>query len=138
CLGYYSETIGSVFFSQLRDADAGLNTIRNCFSVLLEAATNAPRRSCLNVNSAAELAHRDHEVRKHIRGYDRHVRSCFHAALQSAQRRGETTDDADLEAHAAHLSISAQGLLLQAKAQPPKKAVQSYVSLVLASLPERE
>ncbi len=55
------------------------------------------------------------------------------AALGDALRRAEI---ADPDAHAAHLAVALQGLLVQARARPARSTLDAYVRLTLSTLPE--
>lgn len=136
CLERYGETVGADWTAPLRDPSAGLPEIRRCFELMLELIdAGIGRMGCFNVVSLAERGPHDPDVADLTQANFRMVREAFRAALGAAAARGELPAEADLEAHADHLAVSFQGLMLQARSGAPVDIARAYTRLTLSTLP---
>ncbi len=115
--------------------ETGRAAIARFFALVVEQDSADPdHKGCLMVNSAAELADRDPEVRARVAASRDQMTALFHDAILQARRAGEIAADRDPETLAAFLVNSLFGLRLTAKVQPDRAALLAIVDTTLAAL----
>jgi TetR/AcrR family transcriptional repressor of nem operon len=135
CLERYTREAFGGLLARLAEEGAGLAEVEAVFTQLAAFVT-APEgsRSCLVLNSVVELGQHDPDLFRTLRGYLDELQGAFALALTHAQARGELSPEAQIEAHAAHLAVSLQALLLQGRARPAPATVHHFVRLTLSTL----
>jgi TetR/AcrR family transcriptional repressor of nem operon len=113
----------------------GRAAIARFFAMVAEHDSADPdAKGCLMVNSAAELADRDPEVRARVAASRAQMMLLFRDAIVEGQRAGEIAAERDPAALAAFLVNCLFGLRLTAKVQPDRAALQALVDTTLAAL----
>jgi TetR/AcrR family transcriptional repressor of nem operon len=102
--------------------------------VVAQDSADPDHKGCLMVNSAAELADRDPEVRARVASSRSQMTALFRDAILQAQRAGEIAAERDPDILAAFLMNSLFGLRLTAKIQPDRAALQAIVDTTLTAL----
>ena len=134
-LARYCDRVAQGLFASLHAPDAGLPHIRGYLEGLASFVT-APSgsRACFVLNTLVELggpaAQQFPVLRDHLDG----LRAAFAAALTQARERGELPTTADLDAHADHLAIVAQAVLLQGRTGASPEALRHFLDLSLSTL----
>ena len=134
-LARYCDRVAQGLFASLHGRDAGLPHIRGYLEGLASFVT-APSgsRACFVLNTLVELggpaAQQFPVLRDHLDG----LRAAFAAALTQARERGELPSTADLDAHADHLAIVAQAVLLQGRTGASPEALRHFLDLSLSTL----
>lgn len=132
-LDRYRAKMVALFLGPLEADDASLRTIRQYFEGSLKAATSQnPRRGCLIVNSAMELAPHDGDVAKKCGASLKRVESAFLNALEGAAKHGELPRNRDLRALARHLTTFGQGMAVMAKSGASKSTLRDAIETELA------
>lgn len=98
------------------------------------AAGDGRGLGCFVVNTAAEFG-TDPAMADLVRSLLDRVESAYRTALTTAVDRGELPADLDVDAHAAHLAVAQQALLLQARRGAPAATIDAFVELTLSTLP---
>jgi TetR/AcrR family transcriptional repressor of nem operon len=93
-----------------------------------------PRRGCLLVNSAVELAPHDPEVAGRVSGYVRRTGAAFEGALVRAQVKKEIPKKSDPKALARFLVTNLHGLRVMARAGADQETLDDTVRITLAAL----
>jgi TetR/AcrR family transcriptional repressor of nem operon len=113
----------------------GRAAIARFFSLVVEQdSTNPDHKGCLMVNSAAELADRDPEVRARVAASRAQMTALFRDVILQAQHAGEIAAGRDPDTLAAFLVNCLFGLRLTAKVQPDRAALLAIVDATLAAL----
>lgn len=131
----YGRTLGGAWILAL---EAGrLAAIHAHFHTLAEAIIGDPeRRGCFTVNTSTELGARDLGMRRQVRENLDRVEHAFARALANAVAARELPPGFPVEAHARHLAVTMQGLLLQARNGAPEATLRDFVRIALSTLPE--
>lgn len=93
----------------------------------------ARNRGCFAVSTAVSGAASE-RVHALVTRHFANVEAAYQGALEVAVREGELPSDLDVVAHAAHLAIASQALLLQAKTGASAEALERYVAVTLLTL----
>ncbi len=102
--------------------------------VVAQDSADPDHKGCLMVNSAAELADRDPEVRARVAAGRAQMTGLFRDVILQAQRAGEIAAERDPDTLAAFLVNSLLGLRLTAKVQPDRATLLAIVETTLAAL----
>ena len=92
------------------------------------------RRGCFIGNCAAELARQDRTVAAHVRQSIERVQNTFRDALVQARDAGQLGKNVDIDALAAFLMSSIQGLRLVGKATPDRTVLKNIAKVMLRCL----
>lgn len=118
-------------------ASGGVAGIRTYFHTLAAwVHDDATKLGCFTVNSIVDVAGADDDARAVVRHNLDLVRSAFVVALTGAVDQGELPLDTDVDAHADHLAVSIQAVLLQARSGASRQTLDHFVQLTLSTLPE--
>ncbi|MCB9689811.1 MAG: TetR/AcrR family transcriptional regulator [Alphaproteobacteria bacterium] len=112
----------------------GVAAIRSVFDAVAGQITADDAVSCLVLETALAVAPHDEVVAHKVRDALDEVRSRFLQALSSAVQGGTLPPTTDVQAHADHLAISFQALLIQGRTRPGADAVRRFVDLTLRPL----
>ena len=134
-LDRYGESVGGFWLRLLGDGPSPLAAIRRYVTLLASAICDDPDRlGCFAVNSAVEVGS-DPAIAPAIRANFDLVEEGYRAALLRARDLGELPPDADINAHAAHLAVTTQALLLQARTGAPRATILAAARIALSTLP---
>ena len=134
-LDRYEAVEGERTCQLLGAADAGKDTIRRLFLLVVEADADDPdRKGCLMVNSAVELAAHDPEVRRRAEASRARLVGLFRQAILRGQQRGEINAGHDVGALAEFLANSLFGLRLTAKLVRDRDILLQVVETTLRAL----
>lgn len=134
-LGCYQEREYRLACELFAGPETGRTAIARFFTLVVEQdSTDPSHKGCLMVNSAAELADRDPEVRARVAASRNQMAALFRDAILQAQRAGEIAADRDSDTLAAFLVNSLFGLRLTAKVQPDRATLLAIVDTTLAAL----
>jgi TetR/AcrR family transcriptional repressor of nem operon len=115
--------------------ETGRAAIARFFRLVIEQDSADPdHKGCLMVNSAAELADRDPEVRARAAASRAQMAALFRDAILQAQGDGEIAAKRDADSLAAFLVNSLFGLRLTAKVQPDRAMLQAIVDTTITAL----
>lgn len=92
------------------------------------------RRGCFVVNCAVELAPHDPAAAARCRAGIARTEDAFYRAVRRGQESGEIRADRDARALARYLASNLNGLLVMAKADPDRAALEDVVRLALSVL----
>ena len=120
---------------RLRSADRPLDAIRSLLrDVATLASTPGYRHGCFLVNSAAELASNDEEVREVVsRGFAR-IERAYYQALRRALASGELARDKSPLSVARFLVAQMQSIRVIAKTRASRRALMDVVETALTCL----
>lgn len=108
--------------------------LRGALLSLAEDDLRAERaRGCFAANTALELAPVDADARRLVASAFRQVRAAFRAELLQARDAGELPGDADVDALAALLFNTLQGLQVIVKGTADRRLIEQVVDASLAS-----
>ena len=137
CLDRYLRVVTERWLAPLGDGDDPLGAIRAALHQVRDAVLDDPeRRGCLAMNTLLAWRH-EPDVFGVIRAVLDDVQAAWRGALVRAVAAGQLPVTTDVDAHAAHLAVAMQALLLQARAAPPPATVHAFVDLTLATLEPR-
>ncbi|MEM9195813.1 MAG: TetR/AcrR family transcriptional regulator [Myxococcota bacterium] len=112
-------------------ADAGLEGVRNHIFAIAEFVKGmAKHRGCFAINSAVAGPDCDAELKHHFAS----IETAYRNALRRAVQAGELPASTDIGAHACHLTISTQAILLQARTGASNETIDCFVQMTLRSL----
>ena len=115
--------------------DAGKAAIEQLFYLTVEAdANDVERKGCFMVNSAAELAARDPEVRSKVAASRSRLEQALHGAIVNGQANGEINPCHDPHTLAAYFVNALFGLRLTAKVVPERAVLLQIVEQTLSAL----
>lgn len=133
-LEHYARTVGAEWLGSLQHGSDPLGGIRSLFATLETRVTSDPERlGCFALNTALELG-TDDQARAMVRMLLDIVQDHFEQALRQAVELGQLGPETDTAAHARHLAVSMQAVLLQARAAAPPQTVHSFIALTLSTL----
>jgi len=131
----YVEATAGYVDERLRATDDPVAEVRALLREIGRWAVDPEHRDgCFLVNSTAELASNDAEIRRiAARGFER-LENAYHAALLRALEAGALPADKDPRALARFLVAQMQCIRLQAKANPDPAAIADVVEVALGVL----
>ena len=115
-----------------KDSRAGIAAVFAAF--LDEMVGQGEKRGCFVNNSAVELAPHDAAVAARVAAGLAHLEESFHGAVRQGQEAGDIAERHDARALARYLTASLNGLVVLAKANPERAALEEVVGVVLAAL----
>lgn len=99
------------------------------------ADSRHPAMACLLVNTSMEMGGTQGAVDAVLLRGAQKIRAGFEHNLQRLQRDGRLPADADISAHAEHLQLCLQGLLVSSRMDEDKASLARKVGLILSTLP---
>ena len=135
-LEHYNETVASRRAAAvIADAASPRAGIKAVFDFFIDnMLCGADIRGCFANNSAAEVASHDPEARQRIEAGFGHTERAFHDAIVKGQASGDIAGDHDAEALARYLCVSINGLIVVAKTNPPRRALEDVAQIALSVL----
>lgn len=134
-LSRYSSTVGSALFTLLQVENPSRAEIVGFFNALIEDTLDDPqRRGCFMLNAGLELASSDPTVVQMAAAAAQAGESHFRRALEGAQANGEIGQQHDLNALAAFLFSTAQGIRATAKIRPDRALLEQIAGVALSAL----
>lgn len=131
----YAERVVTLMLGPVEALGASLPQLRGYFEHLLAmAGSKVATRGCLMTNSAAELGAADAAARTVVNAHFRRQTAAFRNALSNAVAAGEVRCDLDIERYAESLTISAQGLFVYIKTNPPLEVLNRFIDGLFAPL----
>ncbi len=132
-LDRYRDEVVTAGLRVLEGPRLGLEAVRRYFAGALDSVTaRGGWRGCLMTNSAVEVVPRDRAATARLRAHLERLERAFHRQLESARAAGELTTNRELKDLSRYLTGAAQGLGVLAKARPGRRALQTYVEVVLS------
>lgn len=98
------------------------------------SASGGIRRGCLAVNTAAELAPHNADVRKVLRAHERKMEQLYEATIVRGMKDGSIDDAIDPAACARSLTTTIYGLQIRSKLGMTREQGRETVAQVLAAL----
>ena len=134
-LQLYFERSSKVFDERLNSQPSALEGLRYFFARLVDdLAQDDTGRGCLMINTAAELADQDEEIRALLDGmFARHEQKLFDT-LQQAQCEGDLAADKDARALARFLLMTIRGLRVYSQTRHDRDEFQQLVDTALSTL----
>ena len=127
----YEEMMMRSFVDSLTEGPPGLDAIKQCFDSLEQHMQQQQTHyGCLVMNSGTELSPRDPEIIATVQSSIRHMEDAFYHALAEAQKRGELSNDTNLQEFARFLSVVYIGMVTVAKGEQDIRTVQSSIRFV--------
>ncbi len=115
-----------------KDSRAGIAAV---FAAFLDEMLGAgEKRGCFVNNSAVELAPHDAAVAARAAAGLAHLEEAFYGAVRQGQEAGDIARRRDARALARYLAASLNGLIVLAKTNPERAALEEVVGIVLAAL----
>ncbi|MEW5351186.1 MULTISPECIES: TetR/AcrR family transcriptional regulator [unclassified Streptomyces] len=133
----YVRTHSEPAFERLTQDGRGLPAVADFFAGLIEVRCSGEyaRWGCMITNAhAARSENDDPEVLRLLDGHHQHLLGALHAALLSAQSRGQLPRDAELQSVAELLTLLAYGVNLRSRSGADPEALYRTVTATLASL----
>ena len=132
----YNETVAARHvagvIASATDARAGIAAV---FAAFLDEMLGAgEKRGCFVNNSAVELAPHDAAVAARAAAGLAHLEESFYGAVRQGQEAGDIAAGRDARALARFLAASLNGLIVLAKINPKRAALEEVVEVVLAAL----
>lgn len=119
----------------LANQGADIDTIRAFFMAIVEAdLEDYDHKGCFMVNSAAELASRDPEVRVRVEASRSYMVELFRAIVAKEQSRGQLSTQTDPHETALFLVNTLFGLRMTAKVLHDRDALSAIVNTTLRAL----
>ena len=130
CLQTYQERVVSPAFAPVEGPGAGLAEIRDYFETQIARAEadGFPGRGCLVAKTMTERAAHDHIVRNAVTAHNERLVAGFANALRGA---APDSSEAERQALASFLSISAQGLWAHAASVGSAEPLRDYVNTLM-------
>jgi TetR/AcrR family transcriptional regulator, transcriptional repressor for nem operon len=134
-LGHYGAIANTNISTALAQPGHIRDVLRDLFETTADDAVQAtPRRGCMIVNAAIELAPHDPEIERQVKENLANNEEHFYRVLSAAQKRGELKPDRDARALARFLNSSLQGLQVTAKANFDRATLGDVINTVLSVL----
>lgn len=135
-LDHYNRTVASKHAAAAIDAAPSAKAgIAAVFQGAVDcAAGGGAQRGCYLNNCAVEIAPHDPGAAKRVCNGLGQIEATFHCALRRAQEEGDLPADRDTRALARYLTSSLNGLMVMAKANPERAALEDVVRIVLQTL----
>ena len=132
----YNETIAAKraagVIDGAKDSRAGIAAV---FAAFLDEMLGAgEKRGCFVNNSAVELAPHDAAVAARAAVGLAHLEESFYGAVRQGQEAGDIAAGRDARALARYLAASLNGLIVLAKINPERAALEEVVGIVLVAL----
>ncbi len=132
----YNETVAARFASAVIDGAgdwrAGIADVFDCF--LNDMLGEGDKRGCFVNNAAVELAPHDAAVAARVATGLAHIEETFYRAVSKGQEVGDILPARDTRALARYLTMSLNGLIVLAKTDPERVALDHVVEIVLEAL----
>ncbi len=134
-LELYFEHSSRVFDERLNSRPRALEGLQHFFARLVDdLAQDDSGRGCLMINTAAELADQDEEIRALLDSmFSRHEQKLFET-LQQAQREGDLAANKDPQALAKFLLMTIRGLRVYSQTRHVRDEFQQLVDTALSTL----
>lgn len=134
-LELYFEHSSRVFDERLNSRPRALEGLQHFFARLVDdLAQDDSGRGCLMINTAAELADQDEEIRALLDSmFSRHEQKLFET-LQQAQREGDLAANKDPQALAKFLLMTIRGLRVYSQTRHARDEFQQLVDTALSTL----
>ena len=134
-LQLYFERSSKVFDERLNSQPSALEGLRYFFARLVDdLAQDDTGRGCLMINTAAELADQDEEIRALLDGmFARHEQKLFET-LKQAQCEGDLAAEKDARALARFLLMTIRGLRVYSQTRHDRDEFQQLVDTALSTL----
>jgi TetR/AcrR family transcriptional repressor of nem operon len=136
-IDHYNETVASRnAASVIAEASSPKAGIAAVFHGIIGkmAAGNGERRGCYIGNCAVEVAPHDPAAAAKVCNGLGHTEDAFYCAVTRAQEMGEIATARDARALARYLTSSLNGLIVMAKANPDREALDDVARIVLGAL----
>ncbi len=132
----YNETVAARRAAGVIDGAKGARAgIAAVFAAFLDEMLGAgEKRGCFVNNAAVELAPHDAAVAARAAAGLAHLEESFHGAVRRGQEAGDIAAGRDARALARYLAASLNGLIVFAKTNPERAALEEVVGIVLAAL----
>jgi len=130
---YIDNVIGQRISVHLLHVDSPIEGIRSFFtSAFFVQPDNLARRSCLLINSAAELGQKHSNIGKCIRSGFKRVELALVDSFKKAQKLQQIRNDVDCHKAASQLSILMPGFLISMKNNAQPEQLTELVDFTLA------
>jgi TetR/AcrR family transcriptional repressor of nem operon len=135
-LDRYVDTVSACSIDGLiRQAPSPKVGIANVFRGIVESLLRTDdRRGCFVVNCAVEMACHDTNAAGRVAEGLANMENAFHRAVETAQAEGDIPAARDARALARFLTGALNGLVVMAKANPNRDALEDMVGVTLAAL----
>ena len=135
-LDRYNDTVASCGLEAvIQQASSPVTGIRNAFQATIEKMVQrGDTRGCFISNCAVDTACQDEAVASKVSQGLAHTEETFYRAIKRGQKLGEISSDKEPRALARYLTGALNGLLVLAKANPDRKALQDVARISLAAL----
>lgn len=134
-LDCYAATEGQHMCDLLGASNAGRDAIEQLFRGAVDASVNDPdAKGCLMVNTAAELAAHDPQVRAKVTANQATMEHALYAVIIRAQAAGDINPQHNPHALARFLASSMNGLRVTAKITSDRTMLQQIVETTLRAL----
>lgn len=134
-LDCYTDSERSTACQMLTTKSAKLAAIRAFFTAVIETdLQDADYKGCFMINSAAELASRDPDVRARVEASRSYMTSLFAAVLAESQQAGEISRSINTQEAALFLVNTLFGLRMTAKVLHDRQALAAIVDTALRTL----
>ncbi len=132
----YNETVAARFAAAVIDGAGdwrtGIADVFDCF--LDDMLGEGDKRGCFVNNAAVELAPHDAAVAARVAAGLAHIEETFYRAVREGQEVGDILPARDTRALARYLTMSLNGLIVLAKTNPERVALDHVVEIVLEAL----
>lgn len=132
----YLEHRSQPTFQRLAEDERGLPAVEEFFAALIRARCSGEyaRWGCMVSNAHAGAENADDAVARLLDRHHQGLRDALHAALVTAQARGQLAGSADPAAAADVLALVAYGVNLRSRAGASARSLRRSVATALASL----
>lgn len=136
-LGRYEEKMTSQVTQSLTEGAQGLAAIEQCFDFLEQLMLQRETQyGCFMVNSGIELSPSDIEITTKVQSNNRKIEDAFYTALADAQKKGEISNETNLQEFARFLTTVYIGMITVARGEQDIRTVQSSIRFVKYMLRE--
>ncbi len=134
-LDRYGDTVVEPTAGLLETGSWAGGAIATVFERVIDTAVSeGDRRGCFICNTAVEVAPRDHAAAARVEDCLARLEAAFHRAVVRGQEAGEISPNHDARALARFLTASLQGVLVLAKANPDRDALNDVARIVLGAI----
>ncbi|MFI8962383.1 TetR/AcrR family transcriptional regulator [Streptomyces sp. NPDC053493] len=132
----YLEYRSQPVFERLAEDDRGLPAVSEFFTGLVAARCSGEyaRWGCMVSNAHAGAENADPQVRAVLDQHHQRLRDAMHAALVTAEARGQLAPGVDVGSSADLLALLAYGVNLRSRAGAPEQALTQTVQAALGAL----
>lgn len=135
-LDHYNETVvarrPAGVIANSKGPKAGIAAVFNYY--IDNMLSGSEVRGCFTNNSAIEMAPHDADVAAKVQAGFGHLENIFFRAVVQGQKTGEIASEPDAKALACYLCMVLNGLIVVAKANPPRRMLEQAVSTALSAL----